>query len=265
MKKILSLLIMLSLIFSLEPMSRDYAYAIIQAQDKLFHEKHRVAVTGHEVSEIIEKLTQGNEKVKEEYTDLYTAIIKSWLHNKISIYDTESIFRVIPFAALKHSQQTRKDKDKTPYIIHPMGVARAIVEYGQEYDATVIQAALLHDTIEDTQTTFEEIEANFGVTIRRFVEEVTEDKKLTRPERKQWWIDTAAQKSPKASLIILADKTCNMLDARTVDWDQKRVDEYFTWCHKVITKLPVEDNHPLKKRALEVIDKHFTNGISDLK
>jgi len=77
------------------------------------------------------------------------------------------VIRAADFAAKKHKDQRRKDPEKTPYINHPLGVAAILAEEGGVDDPVVLVAAILHDTVEDTHTTLEEIEDNFGTTIRR--------------------------------------------------------------------------------------------------
>jgi guanosine-3',5'-bis(diphosphate) 3'-pyrophosphohydrolase len=66
------------------------------------------------------------------------------------------LIKSIDFAAKKHSSQRRKDPEGTPYINHPIGVAKILVD-AQILDLCTLQAAILHDTIEDTDTTFEEV------------------------------------------------------------------------------------------------------------
>ncbi|XP_053320706.1 guanosine-3',5'-bis(diphosphate) 3'-pyrophosphohydrolase MESH1 isoform X2 [Spea bombifrons] len=121
------------------------------------------------------------------------------------IADVALILEATDFAAEKHRQQRRKDVDKTPYINHPIGVARILSREAGITDTAVLQAALLHDTVEDTDTTFLEIEERFGLEVRRIVEEVTDDKTLPKMERKRW--------------------------------TKERVQEYFQWASEVVKGL----------------------------
>ncbi|KAJ3209740.1 Guanosine-3',5'-bis(diphosphate) 3'-pyrophosphohydrolase MESH1 [Entophlyctis luteolus] len=116
------------------------------------------------------------------------------------------------FAAEKHRGQRRKDLAATPYINHPIGVARILAIEGGVEDEFVLAAALLHDTVEDTDTTFEEIDSRFGSTVGRIVREVTDDKSLDKAERKRLQIETAPSKSKEAKLVKLADKIYNLRD-----------------------------------------------------
>ncbi|KAJ3350660.1 Guanosine-3',5'-bis(diphosphate) 3'-pyrophosphohydrolase MESH1 [Entophlyctis luteolus] len=140
------------------------------------------------------------------------------------------------FAAEKHRGQRRKDLAATPYINHPIGVARILAIEGGVEDEFVLAAALLHDTVEDTDTTFEEIDSRFGSTVGRIVREVTDDKSLDKAERKRLQIETAPSKSKEAKLVKLADKIYNLRDLSReapVGWTQQRVHEYFLWARRV--------------------------------
>ncbi|XP_058792426.1 guanosine-3',5'-bis(diphosphate) 3'-pyrophosphohydrolase MESH1 [Phymastichus coffea] len=144
------------------------------------------------------------------------------------------------FAAEKHSRQRRCNKEQTPYINHPIGVANILVQEGEVFDPDVIAAALLHDTVEDTETTFEEIEKYFGEKIRKIIEEVTDDKSLPKQERKQLQIEHAAKSSQEAKLVKLADILYNLRDLEKetpVGWTSERVHEYFEWAESVVNGL----------------------------
>lgn len=124
-----------------------------------------------------------------------------------------SIFmKCVQFAAHKHKDQRRKDPCETPYINHPINVATILATEGNIKDEEVIMAALLHDTVEDTDTTFEEIENLFGVAVCGIVREVTDDKSLEKGERKRLQIVHAKTSSHKAKLVKLADKLDNLRD-----------------------------------------------------
>ncbi|XP_071864255.1 metazoan SpoT homolog-1 [Bombus fervidus] len=147
------------------------------------------------------------------------------------------VIKCANFAAIKHKDQRRKDENETPYINHPIGVANILVQEGNIHDPVVIIAALLHDTVEDTDTTFEEIETQFGTEVRNIVKELTDDKSLPKVERKRLQIENAPKCSHKAKLIKLADKLYNLRDlqkAIPVGWSEDRVKEYFKWAKAVV-------------------------------
>jgi guanosine-3',5'-bis(diphosphate) 3'-pyrophosphohydrolase len=147
----------------------------------------------------------------------------------------------ISFSAEKHRNQRRKDHEESPYINHPIALATLLANEGGVDDVQVLQAAVLHDTIEDTDTTYEELVARFGKRVADIVTELTDDKNLPKDVRKQVQIDHAPHKTPEATLVKLADKTCNLRDIATAppaDWSLERRREYFEWAKRVVHGLP---------------------------
>lgn len=147
------------------------------------------------------------------------------------------IIRCVNFSAVKHKNQRRKDPEKTPYINHPIGVANILTQEAGIIDLQVIQAALLHDTVEDTDTTYEELVTEFGKDVADLVMEVTDDKSLPKEERKKQQIVHSSVTSHKAKLVKLADKLYNLRDlnrATPRGWTEDRVYEYFQWAADVV-------------------------------
>ena len=176
----------------------------------------------------------------------------------------EDVLRAADFAARKHKDQRRKNKSETPYINHPIGVAHILTREGKITDPIVIQAALLHDTVEDTDTTIGEIGDVFGDKVKQIVAEVTDDKTLPKQTRKQIQIDTAHKKSPEAKLVKLADKLYNLRDLDSSDgipagWEEKRVNEYFTWAFNVVKGLR-GSNTTLENELDKLFQKHGVSG-----
>ncbi|XP_051652732.1 guanosine-3',5'-bis(diphosphate) 3'-pyrophosphohydrolase MESH1 [Manacus candei] len=154
--------------------------------------------------------------------------------------DVARLLEAADFAARKHKEQRRKDPEGTPFINHPIGVARILAHEAGVTDIVVLQAALLHDTVEDTDTTLSEIEERFGVDVRRVVEEVTDDKMLPKMERKRLQVERAPGCSPRAKLVQLADKLYNLRDLNRCTpqgWSAERVQEYFRWAALVVSGL----------------------------
>ena len=144
------------------------------------------------------------------------------------------------FAAHKHREQRRKDADASPYINHPIALADVLVNEGGVTDVEVLCAALLHDTVEDTATTHEELVDAFGSRIARIVAEVTDDQRLPKAERKRLQVEHAPHLSHEAKLVKLADKVCNLRDVAErppAGWDLQRRREYFAWAKQVIDGL----------------------------
>jgi guanosine-3',5'-bis(diphosphate) 3'-pyrophosphohydrolase len=150
------------------------------------------------------------------------------------------LLRALAFAAHKHRDQRRKDAGASPYINHPIALADVLVNEGGVTDVEVLCAALLHDTVEDTATTREELENAFGTKIARIVAEVTDDKSLPKAERKRAQVEHAARLSAEAKLVKLADKICNLRDVAErppAEWDTARRREYFEWAKSVVERL----------------------------
>lgn len=150
------------------------------------------------------------------------------------------ILSAIHFSAEKHRHQRRKDPAASPYINHPIQVAELLWRVAEVRDPDIIVAAILHDTIEDTQTTPDEILGLFGKIVLNMVLEVTDDPSLIKSERKQKQIATAAALSPAAKVIRLADKICNVRDVTHSPprgWDTLRRKEYYDWTEKVVAGL----------------------------
>ena len=152
----------------------------------------------------------------------------------------ELILCALAFAAHKHRDQRRKDVHASPYINHPISLANLLVNEGAIRDSEVICAALLHDTIEDTETTPRELARAFGPRVCAMVLEVTDDKTLQKAERKRRQIARAARASRAAKLIKLADKICNLRDLAEhppAVWGFRRRQKYFDWAKNVIDQL----------------------------
>jgi len=151
--------------------------------------------------------------------------------------DVSLLLRAVSFAAMKHRNQRRKDVEATPYINHPISLATVLKEEGGVGNVRVLAAAILHDTIEDTETSADELRELFGAEITAIVLEVTDDKSLPKAERKRLQIEHAAVTSQSAKLVKLADKICNLRDIAAsppADWSADRKREYFDWAEKVV-------------------------------
>ena len=150
------------------------------------------------------------------------------------------VIRATHFAAIKHRDQRRKDSAASPYINHPVTLAEILSVEGGISDPVVLAAALLHDTLEDTQTTSEELRGQFGSAIAEIVQEVTDVKWLDKAARKRFQIARARRSSKGAKLVKLADKIANLRDILAnppAKWSIERKREYFDWAKKVIDQV----------------------------
>jgi guanosine-3',5'-bis(diphosphate) 3'-pyrophosphohydrolase len=154
--------------------------------------------------------------------------------------ETNLIFKALHFAAKKHRHQRRKDEQALPYINHPIQVAETLTSIGNINDSITLCGALLHDVLEDTNTSTEELQAVFGKEICDVVQEVSDDKNLSKIERKRMQIEFAPHASIQAKHIKLADKICNVYDIihhPPEKWSIKRKLVYVEWSKQVIDGL----------------------------
>lgn len=151
--------------------------------------------------------------------------------------DLQKLLTAASFAAHRHRTQRRKDAEASAYINHPLALATILAVEGGVDDIDVLCGALLHDTVEDTGTTLDELTAEFGPVVAGIVAEVSDDKSLPKAERKRLQIEHAAHASPRAKLVKLADKIANLRDilaSPPADWSMQRRAEYFDWAAAVV-------------------------------
>ena len=146
------------------------------------------------------------------------------------------ILDALRFAAERHKNQLRKGVAGYPYVNHVIAVTELLARCGVD-DPVTLQAALLHDTIEDTGTSPDELAERFGAEVRDVVLEVTDDSRLPKAERKRLQIVHASSLSERAKRIKIADKTCNIIDIAfdpPPDWSTARRVEYLDWADAVV-------------------------------
>lgn len=153
--------------------------------------------------------------------------------------DISKFIKALNFSAYKHRSQKRKSIEEIPYINHPLRVAEILWEEGDIRNMDIIIAGILHDTIEDTGTKAEEITALFGETVTGYVLEVTDDRSLSKEERKKMQIEHAANISFEAKQIKLADKIANIYDVgiNPPNWTVERKKQYLEWADLVVSEL----------------------------
>ena len=163
----------------------------------------------------------------------------------------------LAFAANKHRGQHRIDAECSPYINHPIDLLNVLCcEAGIE-DPDILCAAIMHDTLEDTNTSKEEIARHFGPKVAAIVHEVSDDMRLPKRERWRLQIEKAPHLSPEAKIVKLADKICNLRDLASSPpphWSRERIQTYFDWAKSVIDQL--RGTHP-KLEAL--FDQAYSN------
>jgi len=166
----------------------------------------------------------------------------------ISISAVQRILEAAQFAARHHATQKRKGEAREPYINHLIEVAELIVSNSDLLDTNLVMAAFLHDVVEDTAVTPQELEQRFGHDVLSLVMEVTDDKSLPKEMRKAKQIENAHQQSPRAQILKLADKISNLralLSSPPANWSVQRKLEYFEWARAVVSRL-TDPNPALK-------------------
>lgn len=206
--------------------------------------------------EILSDYSSANSKVLERYDRL----VKSWseyaeYHKEH--WDLETLLKAVEYAAVKHQGQVRKDAEQTPYIIHPLGVTELVWNIGDIRSVNVLTAALLHDTLEDTDATIEEIENLFGPRVVYTVQELTNDPALSSKENKQRQIDHAPTMSLDGQLVKLADRLYNVTDLRSAppSWSKEKIKAYYNWGEKLLNAL-TGTNASLEFALRKEIDNH---------
>ncbi len=179
-------------------------------------------VVHDQVLTIYEKLTGGWESHRKETEN-------SWNPN--------ILYSALEYASQKHKGQIRKNAGKTPYIVHPMGVAFILWKEANVRDIDVLVAALLHDTLENTNATEAEIEGMFGRRVLSIVKELSNDPSLSSQENKERQIEHAPLMSQEAKVVKLADRLYNIRDLQAetpVNWSKEDVQRYFSWAAKLL-------------------------------
>jgi hypothetical protein len=210
------------------------------------------------------KVLSGYAADNQQVLEVYDDVSKTWAEYEkkhVGQWDLEKLLRAVEYAAEKHVGQVRKDAGKTPYIIHPIGVAKLLWEIGSIRSINVLTSALLHDTLEDTNATEEEIEALFGPRVLDTVKELTNDPSLTEEENKQRQIDHAVSMSFNAQLVKLTDRLYNVRDLELAppSWSAEKIEQYYAWGEKLLAVL-IGTNEALEKALEAQIKNHVTKN-----
>jgi (p)ppGpp synthase/HD superfamily hydrolase len=145
--------------------------------------------------------------------------------------DFSLISTALMLAAEGHANQRRKSDD-APYINHLIDVMSLLVTIEKVIDSTILCAAILHDSLEDTNITQASILEEFGEDTLNIINALTDDKSLTLAERRKYILNKLPNSSPAIKLIKLAD-ICSNASAIPAGWDLQRIKDYFTWLDTV--------------------------------
>jgi GTP diphosphokinase / guanosine-3',5'-bis(diphosphate) 3'-diphosphatase len=179
----------------------------------------------------------------------------------------DSVAEALFFSANKHKGQVRKNSKSDNYISHPLEVMNFLFDNGVK-DESILSAALLHDTVEDTCTTHDEILGTFGKEVADIVREVTDDKSLAKGDRKRLQADTIKDKSFGARMIKIGDKWSNTKDLFTdppVGWDHDQICGYIIWSKRVCWNAMAPGDTPFElKSKIEEHFRHLGKQVDDL-
>ena len=151
--------------------------------------------------------------------------------------DLVKLAHAADYAARQHTAQRRKGEAAEPYVNHLTEVAALLAEATGGDDVVLLMGGLLHDTLEDTDATYEDLVQRFGEDVAALVAEVADDKSLKKEERKRLQVETTAQKSRRAKLLKIADKTSNLrslLKSPPKGWTEERLRDYVMWAGDVV-------------------------------
>jgi (p)ppGpp synthase/HD superfamily hydrolase len=154
------------------------------------------------------------------------------------------VSRAADFAARAHVDQHRKGLAQEPYVNHLAEVAGLLAQATMGADATLVAVGWLHDTVEDTPVTMEDLDEAFGTEIARLVGELTDNKSLPKLDRKRLQVERMGVSSPRAQLVKFADKTSNiraLVRTPPAGWDRARLVDYVDWGEAVIARATVRD------------------------
>lgn len=199
---------------------------------KIHSDLSRFNYTISDARSIVKDTVDGHDETMAVYWKLREEASQWFIEDKIA--------GAIVFAARKHKGQTRKNDTHPPYLIHPLGVALILLAEGNVDDPDAIVTAILHDTVEDTDATFEEVSKMFGEKIAGYVRELSDEmgegdleKIYEKKERKLQEIEHAKNLSPVGRMVKLADKLHNMRDMPE-DWSVNRRAEYLEFSSKIL-------------------------------
>lgn len=218
-------------------------------------EEHIAQMREHVHSE-----AQGDREVLRHFDGLAAELNAAFFKEKsLSGEEMSNIARALQFATEKHKGQQRKNKGKTPYISHPLGVTYNLMHYGEVRDEALIIAALLHDVLNQKACSSGELEKAFGKKVAGYIKEVTDEKSPSRAALRRAQLIKAPNISEGAAQIKLADHLYNvsdLLDHPPETWSQGRIDRYYQWIQVLIERLPAS-NEKLKTAVQETIDRYW--------
>jgi guanosine-3',5'-bis(diphosphate) 3'-pyrophosphohydrolase len=156
------------------------------------------------------------------------------------------------FAAKAHKDQRRKSSGE-PYVNHLIEVAQLLASLADVQDQTTLQSAVLHDSVEDTVITGNELQERYGSEVLKLVLQLSDDKSQPKDVRKALTVDKIGSKDPRAQCIKIADLISN-LRSLPDDWPTERQKQYLDWAKAVRNNISVQVPHKLDAMFLQTIE-----------
>jgi guanosine-3',5'-bis(diphosphate) 3'-pyrophosphohydrolase len=155
------------------------------------------------------------------------------------------LLEAVAFAARAHQGQLRKD-GRTPYVSHVFRVGLVLREVFGIDDREALTAAILHDTVEDTTTDFDDLQEKFGREVAGWVAALSKDKRRPEPEREKAYVEALAAGPWQVKVCKLADVFDNLMDSVTATPEQQQ--RAYRNAHRYLDALqpdlPPQANHP---------------------
>jgi guanosine-3',5'-bis(diphosphate) 3'-pyrophosphohydrolase len=195
---------------------------------------------------------------------LFKSVVHVAGHMRGGVFVSPHVRRADSYADKAHTGQYRNGKPgatKVPYIEHPRAVARILHEEAGITDPVTLQAALLHDTMEDTGVTHANLVAEFGHDVADLVAELTNPADFGPGGKTAWQAAHAKKMSARAAQVKTADKTANLRDLvnSPPDWPTERRRKYFEDARQVVQA--IGQPHPVLSKLFEST---FLSGLGKL-
>lgn len=205
---------------------------------------------------VVGEHTQNDPTVMELY-NRYEKLVREEAKNNPQ-FSAELCLQAVTYAAEKHEGQVYSPY---PYLYHLLSVSLILIEEGHVNDHYVLAAAALHDSLEDTDASQDELQYLFGQEVASIVVEVTNEPNLTYANKHEWQLEHAKTMSPRACLVKAADRTHNLRSFNkqfvTANTERaKHIRRYFTASIKLADVLSGH-NEELDHALQAAIEEHF--------
>ena len=211
----------------------------------------------HSTRDVLAQYTNNHELIIKRYERISAKWVEYYDHSG-ETWDLNMLLEAVEYAAEKHAGQVKGDKNQTPFIIHPIGVAEILWTVGEIRSCNVLIAAILHETLECTDATIDELATLFGPRVLKTIEELSYDPELSWEENQQWQVECAKHLSLDGQLLQLADRLYNIRDLTPppYTWSPQKVDQYYEWTKRLLQCLK-GTNSMIETYLTQLLNNHF--------